>query len=453
MPHQDSRTNSSYLAEALQWLFKGIRFQRKLRTDCSWTFVWLVKAALLWAWSNERKLTQRFACAQRLTIHLQQEPARKTTTSWQAFAEILRRHTAYLREVLTTAFRHRMMSELGDLVRVAGFVVLGVDGSDIAVPLTQSNEQAFSTRKPPGRRDRRKAKNHPGANKRSASPQILLTTLFVVGIHLPWNWRIGGRGESERGHLRLMLDDLPESCLLAADAGFVGYDLAAAIVDSGAELVIRVGANIRLLKKLGCYRESGARVYLWPEKAARKNRKPLVFRLIVLAGRRHPIYLITSVLDKERLSDRQVSEIYRARWSIEIYHRHLKQTFGRRKLLSRSRGNARIELEWSLLALWAMGLYASVQLNQHAIPLERMSFAGVLDAFREVARDYLHPADRLRTLRIRLRQALIDIYQRTSKRNRDYPRRKKHKHPAKPELKTATPKQRKHAKRLLDTNP
>ena len=83
MLHQDSRTNSAYLAEALQWLFQGIRFQRKLRGDCSWTFLWIVKTALLWAWSAEQKISERFACAQRLTIHLQGEQA-KTPTSWQA---------------------------------------------------------------------------------------------------------------------------------------------------------------------------------------------------------------------------------------------------------------------------------------------------------------------------------------------------------------------------------
>jgi len=98
MPHQDSRTNSAYLADALQWLFQGIRFERQLRGDCSWTFLWLSKTALLWAWSAETKLTERFACAQRLTTHLQGDEA-KNNTSWQAFAEILRRHTSYLRDV------------------------------------------------------------------------------------------------------------------------------------------------------------------------------------------------------------------------------------------------------------------------------------------------------------------------------------------------------------------
>lgn len=450
MVQQDFRMNSAYLGEALQWLFPAsLRFDKKLRDDCSWTFLSLIKTALLWAWSVEEKMTERFNCAQRLMIHLQADQAKKAT-SWQAFAEMLRRHTGYLRGVLARMLRQRMEKELPELWKMFGFVVLGVDGTDIAVPLTGSNKDAFSARKTAGKRCRRKKqkgkKVDKGADKRSAAPQILLTTLFVVRLNLPWDWRSGSRGESERGQLRLMLDDLPENCLIAADAGFVGYDLAAAMLGRGAQFVMRVGSNIRLLKRLGYVREKNGIVYLWPEKAVRKNQPPLVFRLIVMQGPRHPVYLITSVLDGEELSDEQVIEIYKARWGIEVYHRHLKQTFGRRKLLSRSSGNAEIELEWSLLSIWAMGLYASVELHRQEIPLERLSFASVLSAFREMARDYQHAANPRRTLRILLRQSLLDTYDRTGpKGSRDYPRKKKHKQPGPPDIRIATAQQRNQA--------
>lgn len=457
MVQQDFRMNSAYLDEALQWLFPGsMRFDKELRGDCSWTFLTLIKTALLWAWSVEQKMTERFHCAQRLVIHLQADQA-KRATSWQSFAEMLRRHTDYLRGILITRLRKRMAEELPDLWKMFGFVVLGVDGTDIAVPLTQSNKDAFSAKKTLGKRCRRKKqkgkkkKPDEGADKRSAAPQILLTTLFVVRLNLPWNWRFGSRGDSERGQLRLMLDDLPEDCLIAADAGFVGYDLATEILrdDRKSQMVMRVGSNIRLLKKLGYVREKAGTVYLWPEKAARKNQPPLVFRLIVMQGLKHPVYLITSVLDDKELSDQQVIEIYKARWGIEVYHRHLKQTFGLRKLLSRSSRNAEIELEWSLLSIWAMGLYASVELSRQELPLERLSFASVLSAFREMARDYKHAANPRRTLRILLRYSLLDTYHRTKpKGSRGYPRKKKHKQAGAPDIQNATNQQRNQAKQL-----
>lgn len=123
MLHQDSRTNSVCLGKALQWLFKGVHFHRTPRTGCSWTFCWLAQTALLWAWSNERKMTERFECAQRLTLHLLGNSA-QDPISWQAYIDSLRRHTAYVRQVLIAALRKRMLEELREQSMIAGFVIL-----------------------------------------------------------------------------------------------------------------------------------------------------------------------------------------------------------------------------------------------------------------------------------------------------------------------------------------
>ncbi|MCA9110536.1 MAG: hypothetical protein KDA52_11335, partial [Planctomycetaceae bacterium] len=62
------------------------------------------------------------------------------------------------------------------------------------------------------------------------------------------------------------------------------------------------------------------------------------------------------------------------------FYRQFKQTFQRRKLRSHAAANARVELEWSLLGLWAILLYASDELIRHKIPLKRPSAAGSLRA-------------------------------------------------------------------------
>ena len=86
--------------------------------------------------------------------------------------------------------------------------------------------------------------------------------------------------------------------LVTADAGFVGYEYWKALLDSGRHLLIRVGANVRLLKGLGYVREKDGLVYLWPDREAARDRPPLVLRLVVARGGRHPVYLVTSVLDE-----------------------------------------------------------------------------------------------------------------------------------------------------------
>ena len=116
--------------------------------------------------------------------------------------------------------------------------------------------------------------------------------------------------------------------MVVGDAGFVGYEFLAAVLASGAELVVRVGSNVTLLKELGWYQQSDDLVDLWPDSIAKKSMPPLTFRLVVLQGRGKPVYLITSVLNANRLSDKQVAKIFRERWGIGLYHRHLKQTLG-----------------------------------------------------------------------------------------------------------------------------
>ena len=131
-----------------------------------------------------------------------------------------------------------------------------------------------------------------------------------------------------------MIDSLPPDALVTADCGFVGYEFWSELLRGGRQFVIRVGGNVRLLKKLGVVRESHGTVYLWPDQAAKRGQEPLVLRLVEVHDGRQSWFLVTSVLDSRRLSDRQVAQIYSNRWRIELFFRHFKQTFGRAKLRS-----------------------------------------------------------------------------------------------------------------------
>ena len=184
------------------------------------------------------------------------------------------------------------------------------------------------------------------------------------------------------------------------------------------DFLIRVGRNVRLLRRLGVFRESAGRVYLWPETAALRHQPPLVLRLVVAHGGRHPIYLVTSVLSGRALSDRQLIELYRARWGIEVFYRTFKQTFGRRKLRCGRPDNALLELDWSLVALWAACLYAKHQQAQCGAEMTRTSPAGVLRILRRAIHDVHLPIASL------VAAALVDSYHRIVKDSRDYPKKK-----------------------------
>ncbi len=298
---------------------------------------------------------------------------------------------------------------------MAGYLALGVDGKRIDVPRTLANERAFGKMTC---RTHRRTRRRQAARKKAAAPRIWLTTLWHLGTGLPWSWTRGASDSSERHHMLDMLGWLPERSLLTADAGFVGYQFWQSLLDAGHDFLIRVGANVTLLKQLGYFRERAGRVYLWPDKHARKGRPPIVLRLVVAHNGRHPVYLVTTVLAQATLCDSQLIELYQARWGVEVFYRSFKRTFERHKLRSHSPKHALVELDWSLAALWAACLYAKHHQAEAGEDIAKTSVAGVLRILRRAIRE---PGDPVEP---QLAKALVDSYRRQNKASRDYPRKK-----------------------------
>lgn len=435
------------LRKAVAWLLRSRLFAEvHFRQDSRWLPLTLVAAALFWAWSAEESLGERFLTARELIKRLwpkQRQPA----GSYQAFLKLLRRWGAGLLLLLIGHFQYRMQKDLAAQFKVAGYVVFGADGSRVELPRTTSHEEAFGKGRARNKHTRRRRPSRrQGHSKQANGPQIWLTTLWHVGSGLPWDWRQGPSGASEREHLVEMIPGLPKGALVTADAGFVGYEYWAALLAAGCGFVIRVGANVKLLKKLGYARERAGLVYLWTDRAASQCKPPLLLRLVIVHNGKHPVYLVTSVLEAARLSDRQVISIYRQRWGIEVFYRSFKQTFGRQKLRSHAAENAVLELDWSLAGLWAMCLYAQKQQTRRHTPPTRRSVAKVLRAFRHTIQGAVLPPGR--ELKQELRDALTDIYRRKDKTSRNYPRKKQETPAGAPAIVTATRSQIHQAQQL-----
>jgi hypothetical protein len=450
-------TCADELFRTLRWITATTNWRAiRLRADCTWTSLRLVFAALLWAWSDEKTLRDRFVTARKITRRLcgkQDEPA----TSYQAFTKLLRKWTEPLLSVLKQTFQARMPQALATVWTVAGLLVLACDGSRIGVPRTRGNEARYSSKSKLSRaaqkrrhsRRRTKRRSREQAKQRKANvPSIWLTMLWHVGSGLPWDWRTGPADSSERGHLLEMLAGEPQAALITADAGFAGYDLWQAVLAADHQLLVRVGSNVRLLKNLGYAQECAGRVYLWPDRAAQKNQPPLVLRLIVIHNGRHPVYLVTSVLNERKLSDAQAAHVYRRRWGIELFYRHCKQTFERRKLRSQNPDNAMIELHWSVLGMWALGLHSHHHLLKRSVLPERISFAGVLRAYRRSMREYKSPPDPGERLLDLLNRSIIDDYVRQNKSSRGYPKKKQEQPTGSPVILSASRAQIQQAKLL-----
>jgi hypothetical protein len=306
---------------------------------------------------------------------------------------------------------------------------MGVDGSRVECPRTAANEAAFGC-----------------AGKDKTTPQQLVTAVFHVATGLVWAWRRGRGDAAERSHLRQMIGELPERTLLLADAGFTGYDLLALLEAAGHDFIVRVGSGIHLLRKLGyAVEEHGDIVYLWPQ--ACRNRPPLVLRLVrVRSAGGRDVCLLTSVLERSRLSDAAVASLYRQRWGIEVMWRSLKQTLGGRKMRGVSPETAAPELDWTLLGLWMLGTMAVESLGRREREPSRWSPAQALRTVRRWMdrRWARRPAGGLAA---ELRRAVKDQYvRRGPKRARDWPHKKTERPPGEPKLRRARPAEKRAAR-------
>ena len=386
------------------------------------------------AWGEGQTLGTRFdaACELGRLWH----PHWKLGESYGGFTAALGRWMDELVPAVVRRFQ-RMIREMAlSHWRRCGWCALAVDGSRIEAPHTAANEQGLGC-----------------AGRDKTAPQVFLTTLWHMGLGLPWDFRLGAGTDSERRHLEEMLPDLPAETLLVADAGFVGYELCGRILQAGSAFLLRIGSNRRLLTELGFHaQERPGLVYLWPQKF--RHQPPLVLRLIELNRGKQTIYLVTNVLDAAKLSNQDASLLYEMRWGVEVFYRSYKQTLDRRIVLSRTPATSLAEVQATMLGLWLLGLLAVRRLVGHGIDPLRWSVAKSRDAVRRAMRAPITSAQRghcrrLPNLDHALAHARRDQYvRRRPKAARNYPRKKRERPPGPPKIQTATKHQIRIAKAI-----
>lgn len=389
---------------------------------------------MLMAWGEGQTLGTRFDEATELGRLW--HPHWKLGTSYGGYTAALGRWRDELVPAVIRRFQRIMREMAGSHWTRCGWCVLAVDGSRIEAPHTTANEQGLGC-----------------AGRSKTAPQVFLTTLWHMGLGLPWDFRLGPGTASERRHLENMLPGLPPAALLVADAGFIGYELCGRILQAGHSFLLRVGSNVQLLTELGYHAlERDGLVYLWPEKF--RDQPPLVLRLVELKRGKQTIYLVTDVLDPAELSDQDASLLYEMRWGVEVFYRSYKQTLDRRTVKSRTPATALMEVAATMLGLWLLGLVTVSRLVARRVDPLQWSVAKARDAIRRAMREPIAVRRRgrgrpPRNLDHALAHALRDRYLRHGpKAARNYPRKKSERPPGPPKIQTATPQQIRLAKQL-----
>lgn len=449
-------THGDLLRKALTWVFNDRMFgDVQLHGNIKWTPKQLVILAVLWVWSDKRTLSRSFVHARRLSLVMFSSVG---VTTFQGLTGALKKWSFKLLP-RTQRQLHALMEEVGgEHWRIGLWVALAVDGSRSSTPRTKSNEEAFAAKnygKGKKARSRRKWKNKKKRSKKLSAPvkpQMWITLIWHMGLKMPWTWKTGPSTSSERHHLMDMLktENFPENTLFCGDAGFVGYDFWNAIRKAEHHFVIRVGANVRLLTDLGYVRERDGIVCVWPDAAARRRQPPLVLRLIQIQNERGTMSLVTSVLSERKLSNAKVAQLYSMRWGIELQFRSLKQTFGRGQLHSRTAECSYVEMDWSLVGLWVIQLFAVKEQIKVDRPPDNSSVALSLTIIQETMDLCNDEALNGRVLSQQLSEAVHDDYVRNSSKTARYQPNKKDKPSAtQPIILKATTKQKQAIRQLI----
>jgi hypothetical protein len=409
---------------------------KKTRQDARWNFHHLILVLLALTWSLGDSTSERFEMARGIVAICRPKRRRAGRTAL-GFQKALCRLPMRPLVALAEALRDRLLSLLGDGLIHGGFIPLGCDGSRLECC---RNDELIARM---GR-----------AGKEGSSPTMWVTAVVHLTTGVPWSWCLGRGNASERDHLERLLPSLPKKALVVTDAGYDGYDLAVAILASGASFLIRMSSKSRLFvaEPTDPKRFSQGKVSYWPGRARQAKRPPLELRLIRVSRRRGKdprravdVWLLTNV-EASRMSITQAASFYRLRWENEGLFRSYKRTLKKVHLVGRTVRSVHREAYGSLLGcqlLLAQGAWALLQgARNRTSAVVPCSPRQLLVEVRKELRAAMKPAHR-ESYGDRLARCGRERRERTSpKQKREWPQRTPHKPPKPPRLLTMNDKQK-----------
>lgn len=271
---------------------------------------------------------------------------------------------------------------------LAGRRLMAVDGFGVEAPDSEENAAYFG---------------YHGKKERCSLPFVQMAALAECGTHAIVAAAIGRDGEGEETLTRRILSGgaVTEGMIVMADAGLYSYPNLRLVIDSGADALFRVGANVGL-PVLEWLPDGSYRSFIADPDEKRKNSHKLYggrLKITDLPGvyvravdyeipdrgdGDELITLVTTITDHEDVAAVEMAAAYHERWEAELVIGELKTHLRGPGTILRSRKPGLVEQEiWGLLLThYGVRHLMREAADQAELDPDRMSFIRALRIIR-----------------------------------------------------------------------
>lgn len=229
-------------------------------------------------------------------------------------------------------------------------------------------------------------------------PLLKFVVLFCLHSGAILHVALGSLRHHDLRLFRQLWQHLQTGDILLGDRAWGEYTTLAGLPAQGVDVVARLHArrkaDFRQARRLG----RGEGLFVWHKSANQSEilsaaqwqalPEQITVRVIrftpaIRGFRSRQITLVTTLLDPELYPAPEIMALYARRWRLELCLRDLKTTLGMEQLRCKTPAMAEKELLAYLVAHNVIRCVLAAAMAQHEVELERLSFKGTLDAFRQ----------------------------------------------------------------------
>lgn len=294
---------------------------------------------------------------------------------------------AHLDEAFERVARHLLAQEKR---RSRGRRVRVVDGSSCSMPDTPGNQERY----PQPRQQK------PGCG----FPVMRFVALFSLATGAILGTAQGSLCEHERSLWRRLWGLLKPGDIALADRGFCSFADYCLLLRRGVDCVMRLHPRrrkgVRKLKRLAKddwlvewvkteVRPKWLEHAQWEKLPATLRVRHLTIHVAILGFRTRRLTVATTLLDAAAYPAEVLAQLYRRRWSVELFLRDIKITMGMDVLRCKTPALVRKEFTMHLIAYNLVRALMLEAAERHHKDLARLSLAGAVAALRQWAPSFM----------------------------------------------------------------